>query len=268
MSESTFTADHTKDLENPEYKEAHAAAEQDLRRKAVEAALDDFGRMALERLVGQVNARNADVDRLNSIGGDRISRLDEKREALTKGEGSQDLVNLEKQIQTLLDKVGDLQEQRDKALNAEIDAEDANSDVDPAALDEAVKTADASIRSGLNYAVGIYGEDFKLLLPEQKSRKGSRKSGSGGSAGGGSGKRRLRGFDVYVNDVKATSPDKDGVQKSSFSAAAKVIGLNSVDPLSGAYRQRNGDDPEKFPAEDTFEFEHEGTSFKVRAVRA
>lgn len=246
-----------------------AAHEADLaaRRKAVEAALDDFGRMAVERLIAQTNARNVDVGRLNSVGGDRITRLDSMRSELAAGEGTYDasLVALVKQISTLEDKVADLKEQRDKALNAVIDAEVASSDVDPAALEEAIKAADANIRSGLNYATGIYGEDVKLLLPESTPRKGSRKGSS--ASGGGSGKRRLRGFDVYVNGVKATTPDKDQVQRSSFSAAAKVVGLDSVDPLSAAYRERNGEDPDKFPAEDTFPFTHEGATFEVRAVR-
>lgn len=241
--------------------------EQESKRKAVEASLDDFGRMALDRLVSQINARNEDVERLNATGGDRITRLDSLRSDLTEGKGSPDLLNLQRQIDTLEAKIGDLKEERDKALNKQIDEEIANSDVDPKALEEAIKVADGNIRSGLNYATGIYGDDFKLLLPEQKPRKGSRRA-SGGGTGGGSGKRRLRGFDVYVNGVKATTPDKDGNQKSSFSAAAKVIGLDSVDPLSSEYRAKFGDDPEKFPAEAEFTFSHEGTDFAVKAVRA
>src|SRR5687767_7031669 len=86
-----------------------ATAEQERAAKVakVNAALDDFGRMAVERLIGQVTARNADVDRLNSVGGDRITRLDTMRDELSKGEGSYDagLVTLVKQIATLEDKV-------------------------------------------------------------------------------------------------------------------------------------------------------------------
>lgn len=233
---------------------------------AVTASLDDFGRMAVDRLVAQINDRNAQVDRLNSVGGDRVSRLDALRAEVAEGKGDANVVAVQRQIDTLQEKIDNLKEDRDKALNAQIDAEIASSDVDPEALKEAVKVADSSIASGLRYAVGLYGEDVKLLLPDQKPLKGSRRSGGG--TGGGSGKRRLRGFDVYVDGVKATTPDKDGNQKSSFSAAAKVIGLDSVDPLSAAYRERNGDDPEKFPAEDTFSFQNGDKAFEVRAVRA
>jgi hypothetical protein len=230
--------------------------------EAVAARLDDFGRMAVDRLVGQVNERNANLDRLNSIGGDRVTRLDSMREALTSGEGDTALVNLQKQIQTLLDKVGDLTEQRDKALNAQIDAEIATSDVDPKALEEQIKVQDNSIRQGTTYLVGLYGETVKVLLPEVKSRRGGSRATNGGS-----GKRRLRGFDVYVNDVICTSPDKDGKQRSSFSAAAKVIGLDSVDPLSEAYREAFGNDPDNFPPTGEFTFTHGEDTFKVRAVR-
>lgn len=225
--------------------------------------LDDFGRMAVERLVTQVTERNANVERLASVGGDRISRLDSLREALANGEGDTTLVNVQKQIDTLMEKVATLQENRDKALNEVIDKEIAASDIDPAALDEVIKTQDGAIRTGVNYLVGLYGEDVKNLLPDLKTRSG-RRSASGGAA---SGKRRLRGFDVYVNGVIATSPDKDGNQKSSFSAAAKVIGLDSVDPLSGKYRELYGNDPDKFPADTEFEFAHDDKVFTVRAVR-
>lgn len=252
-----MTADQTAKAED---REATIDAERAAKREAMLNSLDDFGRMALDRLNGQVAARNADVSRLDTVGGDRVSRLDALRE-----DPPAEAAPLAAKVASLQDALNEALEARDKALNAIIDAEIANSDVDPEALKEAIKVADGNIRSGLNYLTGLYGDDVKVLVTDQKPLKGARRSG--GSTGT-SGKRRLRGFTVSVNDVVATSPDKDGVQKSSFSAAAKVIGLSNVDPLSAAYRERNGEDPDKFPAEDTFEFSHEGATFTVKAVRA
>lgn len=219
--------------------------------------------MALDKLTAQVLSRNENVERLLRAGGDRVTRLDAMRADLEAGNDVAGLLVKQQQIAKLQEKVNELLEERDKALNAQVDKEIAESDVDPAALTEVVKAEDASIKQGLNYAIGIYGEGFEDLLPAIKPLKGSR---SGGASGGGSGKRRLRGFTVSVDGVVATTPDKDKVQRSSFSAAAKVLGLKSVEPLSEAYLAQAGSDPDNYPATLTFSFSD--SDGKVREVTA
>lgn len=211
--------------------------------------LDDFGRMAVDRLIAQVNDLNAAVAGYKAVAGDKFALLEQYREAAEQNE-NKDVRALAKQISDLLSQVNDLEEKRDAILNEQIDARLADAG-DADALKEKVDTLNKAVKAGVSYLTGIYGEDVKGYLPEV-----ARVSGRAGGGNAGKGGRRLRGFaKVTVDGVVATAPDANGVQRSSFSAAAKALKLDSVKPLQEAYTNEFGTDNEKWPAVGTFTFD-------------
>lgn len=224
--------------------------------------LDDFGTMAVQKISGEITERNSLYKSLTAATGDRQGMLDELREQAEKGENAQPEVNaLAAQISDLLSQVYDLETQRDNYLNSQIDALVEASGVDPKVVETQIASLESTIKSGTNYLIGIYGADVTGYLPALEGKR-TRKSGTG--VPGASGQRRIRGVEVYVDGVKATTPDANGVQRSTFSAAAKALSLDSVKPLQGAYTDLYGTDPDKFPADTEFDFQ----GHKVRVVKS
>lgn len=222
--------------------------------------LDDFGTMAVNKITGQVHERNSLHKALTAATGDRQGMLDELREAAEQGNNPDPAVNsLAAEISDLLSKVYDLETKRDAVLNAQIDATVDASGMDPKTVEAQIAALDEQINPGIKYLVGIYGPTVTGYLPAVEGKRTRKSSNLPGSTG----QRRIRGVEVYVDGTKATTPDANGVQRSTFSAAAKVLGLDSVKPLQGAYTDLHGTDPDKFPAEAEFDFD----GHKVRVVK-
>ena len=145
-----------------------------------------------------------------------------------------------------------IEEQHDPKLAAELSAK---ADV----LDKTIKPLRKSF-------LVMAGDDAKSLLPDILSVKSGTATGSGSSQ---EGVRRLRGFKVSVDGKLAQLKNNKQELVSSFSAAAKVIGV-PTETLQQKYMDTVGSsDAANFPTgkEVTFELEHDNKKYVVAATR-
>lgn len=212
--------------------------------------------MAFDKLVGNINSHNEAFKSLNLASGDRQSMLDTMREEAIDSPNAE-VRDLAAKISDLLSEVYDLETRRDAILNAMIDTT-LEAKGDTKALEEQVKSLKDTINAGTNYLKKLYGDAVLTALPPVESKRGK---STPGARSGATGQRRFRGVDVYVEGVLATSPDNNGVERSTFSAAAKVLGLKSVKPLQDVVVAEHTDDPEAWPAE--FTVTYEGKAVRV-----
>lgn len=181
-----------------------------------ELALDEFGELARTRLKGAITELNAVNLQIKSAQG-TPEELDKALEqTYTDNGGPYDVLS---EKATKLDKALDQVVTEMRSLRAAKVAEmqsDATANVQPLLDKQATLTK--TVKSGKDYLVGLYGEESIAKLPDVvKSRKSS------GSAASGTGGKRIRGFDFYVNGQLAELADGQGNKKSSSSAVAKVI---------------------------------------------
>lgn len=130
--------------------------------------------------------------------------------------------------------------QAEPLVDAAYKAALADTGVDLTALDEMLK----KINSTKRYLTQVYGEEALENIPPVEKRKSS-SAGSNSGEGG----RRIRGFNVYVDGVLAGAKNKDGVFKSTFSAASKMVGVETGDLQSAFFEAADSTDPsnENFP---------------------
>jgi len=214
--------------------------------------LDDFGKLALQKYQDMVTAYNAEVAKLKSV-----ESLDDFRADFEKSWPG--VSELNEKIEKLQSALEDLLGKRTVAIEKVIDDEYKKaveaSGVDPTALDEQLKAVNATKR----YLVSVYGDGVLEDTPKVEGR------GRSGGSGSGTGGRRIRGFDVYVNGQLAGNKNKDGEIRSTFSAAAKVVGCETTE-LQRAFFEAAGNtdtNTESFPTVVEFDFK----DAKIRAVK-
>jgi uncharacterized protein YutE (UPF0331/DUF86 family) len=179
-------------------------------------ALDDFGKLAVEKYVTTVEDYNRQVLASKSV--DSIE--DFKEQFQTSWEGVADINAKIEQLESALE---DLLAKRMLKVEPVLSAEYAKaleaSGVNPEALKELLKT----INGTKKYLVMMYGEAVLEDTPKVEARR----SAAGGNAG--TGGRRIRGFDVYIDGTLAAKENAKGEMKSTFSIAAKELGVETTE---------------------------------------
>lgn len=219
-------------------------------------ALDTFGEMALERYIASVTEYNGLVAQIKAASGSFDDVLD-----AVKQDGSIEAIEkinvaIEKHKAALLKLENELDatarpiaEERVAGGAKDVEAETANAD----ALHKTIKSA-------RNYLVDSYGEAVLDGTPDIARRTNRASGGTGG--------KRIRGFDVYVDGELATMRDAKGVERSNFAAAAKAAGVVTVDLQKQFYVAAGGEDKDSWPNRVEFSVtDKEGNAHEVVAVR-
>jgi hypothetical protein len=222
------------------------------------ANLGEFEKMAWGRLKETIEAHNAEVGKLKAVAGDDSALTETLRNTPSNDPAIKKLQDQDEQAYRAWEQV---RKALDEALAPQVEAmrSDVASQVEgiTAKVDEYYKT----IKAGQNYLKGLAQGDTDPLtgLPEIVRVK----SGSGSS--GGSGQRRIRGFDFYVNGKLATSRNAQGKESSNLAAAAKAVGVET-EALRGAFwAAQETQDAEKFKDEVKFGVKHNDTVFEIYA---
>lgn len=201
--------------------------------------LDEFGNALKERLANTIKEHNALAARVKAATGDEQSLL----ETLRENNDNADAQKITAAIEELDEKREKLVNRRDEILKplAAKMIEDSKAGLGNAEAEAAdlLKT----INKGKGYLVDTYGEGADEGLPPVE---GKRRASSGGS-GGGSGQRRIRGFDVYIDGTLATGRNGKGEQVSNMAAAAKTLGVDTEDLRNAFWQAAGTDDSAKYP---------------------
>lgn len=218
------------------------------------AQLDDFGKVALDKYTTIVASYNADVKKAKAV-----DSIDEFSENFMETDDSVAEVNAK--IEKLESAVEDLKSQRlsiaTPLIGPAYEAAVAGAGVDVTAMDEQLKL----IRTTAKYLTAVYGDE--VLKDTDKVE--SRKSSGGGTGTGG---RRIRGFDIYIDGKFSFKENKDGVKKSTFSIAASDLGVETTE-LQRAFFDAAGMEDTKndeFPA--LVEFTFQDHSIRVAKEQA
>jgi len=219
------------------------------------ANLGEFEKMAWLRLAETIVKHNAEVSKLKAVSGDSSALMETLRNSDSDDPAIKSLQEADEAAYRAWEEA---RAKLDAALAPQVEAmrADVASQVEAitAAADEHYKT----IKAGQNYLKGLANEDALKGLPEIVRVK----SGSSGS-GGGSGQRRIRGFDFYVNGNLATVRNAQGKESSNLAAAAKAIGVDT-EALRGAfYQAMETQDAEKFKDTVKFGVKHNDTVYEV-----
>lgn len=221
--------------------------------------IDEFGQIALDRLRGNIEALNSKVSVLKAAQGDEQATL----EALRDNPPTPDAEALSKTISDLLSKVYDLEEKRDAILRPlvaeQMEKAKAGSDGVQAEVEELRK----KVRVGSSYIKDLYGEAALAGLPTVSGLRAP----SAGGAGGGTGQRRVRGYDVWVDGTLATSRNAQGKEVSNLAAAAKQIDVSTEDLRNAFFSAAGSDDSKKWPATVEFVVTKDGKNFSLVAKR-
>lgn len=200
--------------------------------------LDEFGQQLKARIADSINQHNALAARVKAASGDEQSLL----ETLRENNDSPEAQKFTAAIEELDNKREALFNKRDEVLKpiAKQMVEDAKAGLGNAETEaaELLKTANA----GKKYLIDTYGEGADADLP---AIVGKRRS-SGGT-GGGSGQRRIRGFDVFIDGKLATGRNGKGEQVSNMAAAAKTLGVDTDDLRTAFWQAAGTDDSSKYP---------------------
>lgn len=219
---------------------------------------DNFGPLFFERISTSIAALNSKTTDLKSLSSDPA----EVTEAVKASDDAK-AVKYRADLEALNAKVASLTE----AFNAWA-AEQAKARISEsadtakvAALTEERTALQATVKAQIKSLAAEYGDKVTAALPAILSLKG----GGGGSSQ--TGIRRPRGFDVTVDGVLSTAPNNKGEQVSSFSAAAKVLGVSTSDVFAG-YTASEGEDAEKWEAGKTVAYSVKGKDGNDHAVTA
>lgn len=179
--------------------------------------LDDFGKVAKERLGTLIAARNEKASKIAAIQGDEealVANVVETADDPNVVESRDRLEKLKAAVETETVKLQNLVKPLIEAFKA-----DLGTKIEP--LTAEVDEQDKQIRAAQHFLKLTYGEAALEGLPALVGRKGRT------HAGGAGGTRRVRGFDVYVDGALATMRDAKGNDRSNLAAAAKVVGCET-----------------------------------------
>ena len=219
--------------------------------------LDDFGKLAKERYVATVEAYNGQVILAKSV---------ESRESFAETfmQNAPELAEINAKIEKLESALESLLSERLIQANPLIEPAYEEAVKGAGVNPEALKQQLATVRATAKYLTSMYGDE---VLEDTPKVEGFRTSSGGGSGTGG---RRIRGVEVYIDGVLAGTKNKDGVVKSTFSAAAKALEVETT-ALQRAFFAEAGKEDVKaddFPTIVDFEFaDSKNVLHKVRVVK-
>lgn len=217
------------------------------------ANLGEFEKMAWVRLEETILKHNAEVQKLKAVSGDPQGLIAALRVADTDDptvKQAQDLVSsYDKALNDAIVALDELLKPQAEAMQAQ-----AKEQVESITgnVDEFAKV----IRAGQNYLKGLAGDDALKGLTSVEKLK------TGGTSGG-SGQKRIRGYDFYVDGKLQTVRDAQGKERSNLAAAAKAVGVET-EALRGAfYQAMETQDADKFKDEVKFIVKHDDKTFEV-----
>ncbi len=212
------------------------------------AGLDEFGQMLKGRLKASIEEYNALASRVKAATGDPSALLDNLRENYTEDET---VVKITAKIEEIDNQREALWNKRDEILKPIVAKiiEDGKSGLG----DAEEKAADVlkTVNSGRKYLTEIAGGDH--VLADLPPVVGKRVARAGGGTSEGTGARRVRGFDVFIDGTLATAKDAQGNDKSNLAAAAKALGVDTEDLRKQFFEAAGSDDSKAWPAEVTFD---------------
>lgn len=152
--------------------------------------------MQFDAMTEMINKRNALVAKVNAATGSKEALADSIR-------------NLP-EFEDLRNQIAELEDQLDAAVDVKVkEALDSATEVGSEVTDE-IKEIDAALTPGLTYFKKIYGDEEADKLPKRDRLKGTR-------TGGGSGGKRIRGFN-WVITVNGESTEYENA-----ASAAKAL---------------------------------------------
>lgn len=158
-------------------------------------------KMQFEGLVQFINQHNELVAKINAATGDRDSLF----ESIANSDEFADLTN----------QIAELQEKLEAAVNAKVDGALASATDDISGLTDEVKELKSTISAGTTFYKKLYHDDSVESLPKVDRVKGVR-------AGGGTGGRRVRGYNVIV------TVGDEVTEYDNFAGAAKALGVETA----------------------------------------
>lgn len=218
--------------------------------------LDEFGKMALDRYNATVEEYNSLVtvikaasgtyeDILNAVKADESdSQVAKFAQAIEKHEAALQKLNAE--LDAYARPIAD---ERSKAGSQNVEEETAKADV-----------LHKTIRTARNYLTESYGEGVLEGTPDVMRRTNRASGGSGG--------KRIRGFDVYVDEKLATMKDAKNVERSNFAAAAKAAGVETVALQKAFYEAAGSENKDEWPNRVEYSVtDKDGNAHAIVAVR-
>lgn len=207
---------------------------------------DDFGRMGYAKALEQSTALKSLNDEIAALTG----KTSAMKDALKASFGSDsDSTDEDKKLAAVIEELGTkllkAEQIRDSKIDAKITETTAKGSETVApkiSQRDEIKKAVNALRTILS---STYGEDALYGLPKV--------SAGSTNAGAPSGQPRLRGLNVTVNNVLATSKDKDGNEKSSLSAGAKAAKVETTVLRDAFYSAAGTKDANSFPESTDFQ---------------
>lgn len=224
-------------------------------------ALDEFGQMAKARLIEQINEYNALAKVVKAAEGDPAGLLD----TLRTNSDDETVKKYTQAIEDLDKKREELWAKRDEILKPIVDKEIAAAKEGSEAKAEALKALGKKVKSARNYLADTYSPEALNDLPALEGKRG----GAGAGSTGGSGARRIRGFDFFIDGNLITSRDAKGNESSNAAAVAKHLGVSTEDVRQAFWTGAGTDDSSQYPPEVEFTLHTgEGDERKMTTVLA
>lgn len=219
------------------------------------AQLDDFGKLALQKYTDTLTDYNSKVELAKSV-----SSVDDFSEKFM--ETAPELAEFNAKIEKLESALETVKAERlvtaTPLIQPAYEAAVKGSGVDLTALDEQLKL----LRTTAKYLTTVYGDDALEGTEKIASRGKSGGSGDGRGAGG----RRIRGFEVYIDGVLAAAKNSNGVLKSTFSIAAKMLETETVELQRAFFAAAGSEDTKSESFPDVVEFEFNEHNLRVAKV--
>lgn len=211
------------------------------------AISDDFGRMGYSKALEQSTILKSLNDEIGALTGKTSAMKDALKESFGNDSDSSDedkkLAAVIEELGTKLLKAESVRDAKIEAKIAETLANGAETVAPKVAKRDEIRKSVNALRQILS---STYGDDALFGLPKI--------SGSGsGAVAGASGQVRLRGLNVSVNGTLATSKDKDGNEKSSLSAGAKLAKVETTVLRDAFYSAAGTKDANSFPESTDFQ---------------
>lgn len=192
-------------------------------------------KMQFEGLVEFITEHNNLVAKVNAATGDR----DSLAESIKNSDEFADIRN----------KIAELQDQLDVAVNEKVEAALANASGDAEGLTDKVKELKSTITSGISYYKKLYGDEAAEAFPKVDRVKGQR------TGGGGGGGKRIRGYNVIVTYANGEVTEYD-----NFAGAAKALGVDTAALQEQFYAKAGVEKLKDAPDEITFGLSWEDTA--------
>ena len=217
-------------------------------------ALDNFGKTFLDNHNALVEAYNVLVGKAKSIDSKEAFAEEFMKNDPQFAEINAEIEKLESALESLL---GKRLVQATPLIEPAYDEAIKGVGVDP----EVLKQNLAQIRAAAKYLTTMYGDEVLKDAPKVESFRQS-----GGTSGG----RRIRGVEIYIDNVLSAQKNQKGEMKSTFTAAAKQLEVETTDLQRAFFAEAGMDDvkSDSFPTITEFDFpDKAGETHRIRVAK-